>query len=47
VFPRARVDYVLSTTDLVARRPAVVRAYASDHRPFGTDLERVGPAGDA
>jgi len=47
VFPRARVDYVLSTPDLVARRPAVVRAYASDHRPFGTDLERVGPAGDA
>lgn len=43
LFPRARVDYVLSTPDLVAQRPAVVRAWASDHRPFGTDLETAGP----
>jgi endonuclease/exonuclease/phosphatase family metal-dependent hydrolase len=44
LFPRARIDYVLSSPDLVARRPAVVRAYASDHRPLGTGLESAGPA---
>lgn len=45
LLPHERIDYVLSSADLVARRPAVVAAWASDHRPLGTDLELAGPGG--
>jgi endonuclease/exonuclease/phosphatase family metal-dependent hydrolase len=45
VLPRARIDYVLSSADLVARAAAVVRSWASDHRPLAATLELAGPAG--
>jgi endonuclease/exonuclease/phosphatase family metal-dependent hydrolase len=41
--PHARIDYVMSSDDLVARTAAVVTSDASDHLPVVVDL---APSGD-
>ena len=42
--PHTRIDYVLSSDDLVARAAAVVRSQAADHLPVVADLQSAGPA---
>lgn len=39
--PHARIDYVLSSPDLVATRAEVAASLASDHRPVTADLRPV------
>jgi endonuclease/exonuclease/phosphatase family metal-dependent hydrolase len=41
--PHARIDYVLSSPDLVARDAVVTPSRASDHRPVSARLELDGP----
>ncbi len=40
--PRARIDYVLYSDDVVARTAAVLSTDASDHLPVVADLELPG-----
>ena len=41
--PTRRIDYVLTTPDLVATAARVPASRASDHRPVQADLESAGP----
>ncbi len=43
--PHARIDYVLSSPDIVARTAAVVATDASDHLPVAVDLALPGARG--
>ena len=40
--PRARIDYVLYSDDVLARTAAVLSTGASDHLPVVADLELPG-----
>src|SRR5262245_63232358 len=40
--PRARIDYVMSTDDLVAWGAEVLRSQAADHLPLVADLQSAG-----
>jgi endonuclease/exonuclease/phosphatase family metal-dependent hydrolase len=41
--PHARIDYVLSSDDLVARGAEVLWSQAADHLPVVADLQSAGP----